>query len=73
MHGKGSQARRIPVEQILIDELAAYVDSSAECFAGHAKRRRVASGLAALPATGPCLSASDDRRSTQRARSSTCR
>jgi integrase/recombinase XerC len=63
--GKGNKDRRIPVEQVLIDELERYLDSRAARFPGATKRRRVANGLAAWPATAPLFVGSDHERITR--------
>lgn len=65
VRGKGNKDRRIPVEQLLIDELEAYLDSRTERFPGDTKRRRVPSGLAAWPAAAPLFVGSDDQRITR--------
>jgi integrase/recombinase XerC len=59
VHGKGNKDRRIPVEQALIHELEADLDSRAARFAGSTKRRATDRGLAAWPATAPLFVGSD--------------
>jgi integrase/recombinase XerC len=56
VHGKGNKDRRIPVEQALIHELEAYLDSRAARFPGSTKRRPTNRGLAAWPTTAPLYS-----------------
>lgn len=65
VHGKGNKDRRIPVEQPLIDELEAYLDSRAARFPGSTKRRPITGGLAAWPATSPLFVGSDGHRITR--------
>lgn len=65
VHGKGNKDRRIPVEHPLIHELEAYLDSRAARFPGSTKRRSIAAGLAAWPATSPLFVGSDGHRITR--------
>lgn len=65
VHGKGNKDRRIPVEQPLICELEAYLDSRAARFPGSTKRRPADGGLAAWPPTAPLFVGSDGQRITR--------
>lgn len=65
VHGKGNKDRRIPVEQSLIDELEAYLDSRAARFPRSTKRRSTNAGLAAWPAATPLFVGSDGQRITR--------
>lgn len=65
VRGKGNKDRRIPVEQVLIDELNAYLESRAERFPRDTKRRTVARGLAAWPAAAPLFAGTDGQRITR--------
>lgn len=65
VHGKGNKDRRIPVEQVLIHELQAYLDSRAARFPGSTKRRPTNRGLAAWPTTAPLFVGSDGQRITR--------
>jgi site-specific recombinase XerC len=65
VHGKGNKDRRIPVEQALVQELEAYLDSRAARFPGSTKRRRPSGGLAAWPAVAPLFVGSDGERITR--------
>lgn len=65
VHGKGNKDRRIPVEQPLIRELEAYLDSRAARFPGSTKRRPTNGGLAAWPPTAPLFVGSDGQRITR--------
>jgi hypothetical protein len=53
VHGKGNKERRIPVEQALIHELEAYLESRADRFPNSTKRGPRSGGLAAWPDTAP--------------------
>lgn len=65
VRGKGNKDRRIPVEQPLIREVEAYLDSRAIRFPGSIKRRPTTGGLAAWPATSPLFVGSDGHRITR--------
>jgi site-specific recombinase XerC len=67
VHGKGNKDRRIPVEQALVQELEAYLDSRAARFPGSTKRRPPSGGLAAWPAVAvaPLFVGSDGERITR--------
>lgn len=65
VHGKGNKDRRIPVEQPLIHELEAYLDSRAARFPGSTKRGPITGGLAAWPASSPLFVGSDGHRITR--------
>lgn len=65
VHGKGNKDRRIPVEQPLIRELEAYLDSRAARFPRSTKRRPTKGGLAAWPPTAPLFVGNDGQRITR--------
>ena len=65
VHGKGNKDRRIPMEQALIHELEAYLDSRAGRFPGRTKRRTTRGGLAAWTTTAPLFVGSDGERITR--------
>ncbi len=65
VRGKGNKDRRIPVEQPLIRELEAYLDSRAARFPRSTKRRPITSGLAAWPPTAPLFVGNDGQRITR--------
>jgi site-specific recombinase XerC len=65
VHGTGNKHHRIPVEQALIDELEAYLESRAARFPNSTKRRPRSGGLAAWPATAPLFVGSDGERITR--------
>jgi integrase len=65
VHGKGNKDRRIPVEQLLIRELEAYLDSRAARFPRSTKRRPTNGGLAAWPTTAPLFVGNDGQRITR--------
>ena len=66
-HSRARQGQqgRIPVEQALIHELEAYLDSRAARFPGRTKRRPATGGLAAWPTTAPLFVGSDGQRITR--------
>lgn len=65
VRGKGNKDRRIPVEQALIRELDAYLDSRAARFPVSTKRRPTKGGLGAWPAAAPLFVGSDGQRITR--------
>ncbi|KPN44909.1 recombinase [Mycobacterium intracellulare subsp. chimaera] len=65
VHGKGNKDRRIPVEQALIHELEAYLESRAARFPNSTKRGAHSGGLAAWPATAALFVGSDGQRITR--------
>lgn len=65
VRGKGNKDRRIPVEQPLIRELEAYLDSRAVRFPRSPKRRHTNSGLAAWPPTAPLFVGNGGQRITR--------
>ena len=65
VHGKGNKDRRIPVEQPLIRELEAYLDSRAARFPRSTKRRPTNSGLAPWPPTAALFVGNDGHRITR--------
>lgn len=65
VRGKGNKDRRIPVEQPLIRELEAYLDSRAARFPRSTRRRPTNAGLAAWPPTAPLFVGNDGHRITR--------
>ncbi|GFM19910.1 site-specific recombinase XerD, partial [Mycobacterium sp. PO1] len=65
VRGKGNKDRRIPVEQALIHELKAYLESRAVRFPSASKRRSSNGALGAWPATAALFVGADGERITR--------
>ncbi|ULE31134.1 tyrosine-type recombinase/integrase [Mycobacterium sp. IDR2000157661] len=65
VRGKGNKDRRIPVEQALIHELEAYLESRLARFPRSTKRRATSGRLPAWPATAPLFVGADGQRITR--------